>query len=368
MIQVIYYSIHPNLNFLWDTKSIDYLRVVIQYFQINSILENGNSSVVLTILYFVFSLNILVIIMIITISCKMSAAQKNKSTFLTYGIKILSGYGLLLNTIATIPFYNIYLATIYCKQDSPVTKEFTCNQGVYILHLLVSIFGIIFQLVLSLLFTTLYIDLNPSSNIPFAAPQSSTNLFRLVVKIFLPFYMIIDYTEKWVLEYIVLMVFVYMLLLIQRYRAPPCYNKSIYTFQVLCDITIFWVTMVSVITAFIDTRDEKQTISIFFMILMLPVVLPVFYAIIRNRNWVYMKMHNRNFKKDTDVEMYMNVLVHLIESRNKPEQRIRLEGLLKYHQMHCQKLDTCFCQKIYSDQMGKDDETTNQNKKWYQFL
>lgn len=40
------------------------------------------------------------------------------SNFLTYGIKLLSTYGLLLNTIFSLPFYNIFIAVIYCNSDS----------------------------------------------------------------------------------------------------------------------------------------------------------------------------------------------------------------------------------------------------------
>lgn len=367
MIQILYYSIHPNLSFLWNATALDYLRTIIQYFQINSIIEEGNANVILVIMYFVFSINFIALIMIIVTSCRISSTQRNKSTFLTYGIKILSGYGLLLNTIIAIPFYNIYIAVLYCKEDSSISQNFTCNQGIYILHIVISVFGLIFLVMLSMLFTNLYIDLNPNSTIPFAQPQSSTNFFKLILKIFLPFYMIIDYNRNWVEEYIVLMVLAYLLLLIQRYRSAPNYNRSVHSFQILCDIVLFWVTVCSLITAFIDT-DTKENIGIFYMILMIPVVLPVVHSIIANRNWAYMKMSNRNFKKDTDVEMYLCVLIYLIETRNRPEQRIKLEGLLKYHQIQCQKIDTCNCQKVYTDQAGKDDDTTSMNKKWYLFL
>lgn len=130
---------------------------------------------------------------------------------MTYGIKILSGYGLLLNNIAIIPFFNIYIAILYCKSESSVSQDFTCNAGIYILHIIVATFGLLILLILSLLFTMLYIDLNPSSPVPFSSPYSNLNLYRLVVKIFLPFYMIIDYAENWITEFIILMAAVYFI-------------------------------------------------------------------------------------------------------------------------------------------------------------
>ena len=43
------------------------------------------------------------------------------SNFLTYGIKLLSTYGLLLNTIFALPFYNIFIATQYYPNTVKIT-------------------------------------------------------------------------------------------------------------------------------------------------------------------------------------------------------------------------------------------------------
>jgi len=39
VLQLIYYSVHPRLKFLWTTVFIDYFREIIQYFQISYILD-----------------------------------------------------------------------------------------------------------------------------------------------------------------------------------------------------------------------------------------------------------------------------------------------------------------------------------------
>ena len=41
--------------------------------------------------------------------------------------------------------------------------------------------------------TSFYIDLNPWSNVPFAAPQSRINLIKVLMKIGLCLYIILDY-------------------------------------------------------------------------------------------------------------------------------------------------------------------------------
>ena len=42
-------------------------------------------------------------------------------------------------------------------------------------------------------------------------------------------------------------------------------------------------------------------------------------------------MHVKHFKKDTDVETYLIILIDLIENREDAEKKIILEGIVKYH-------------------------------------
>lgn len=39
-VQMVWYSVHPNLSFLWNTSAIDYVRTVIQYFQVKHYLHS----------------------------------------------------------------------------------------------------------------------------------------------------------------------------------------------------------------------------------------------------------------------------------------------------------------------------------------
>ncbi len=68
--------------------------------------------------------------------------------------------------------------------------------------------------------------------------------------------------------------------------------------------------------------------------------------IMNHRNSIYMRMTAKNFKKDNDVEMYINIIIDLIEQREQPNQRIKLEGVLKYHNKSCTKTENCHCWKI----------------------
>lgn len=59
--------------------------------------------------------------------------------------------------------------------------------------------------------------------------------------------------------------------------------------------------------------------------------------LIENRNQNITKIVGKNFKKDLDVEMYIIILIELIEDREKIITKINLEGVLKYHNRFCTK-------------------------------
>jgi len=154
------------------------------------------------------------LILTVITAYKTIKSQRKSSTFLTYGIKLLSTYGLLLNTITTIPFFNIFISTLYCKDGDLIHQNILCYDGMYFLHMVIAIFGSIFLIFFAILFTILYIDLNPNSTIPFAAPQSKTNLIRLVIKFFLPLYVTVDYGGNLIKEFIAIITIIYLFMLI----------------------------------------------------------------------------------------------------------------------------------------------------------
>lgn len=86
----------------------------------------------------------------------------------SYVVKAMSIYGMFLNTILIIPFFNIVIATFYCSSENEMHKEFDCYNGIYILHLIIAMITCVILLGFALLFATLYIDLNPNSSLPFA--------------------------------------------------------------------------------------------------------------------------------------------------------------------------------------------------------
>jgi len=78
-------------------------------------------------------------------------------------LSIMSVYALLLTTILAIPFFNIFIAIIYCNSKSDIDQNITCYKGIYFLHFGAAILGLVIYLIFVFCFTFLYIDINPNS-------------------------------------------------------------------------------------------------------------------------------------------------------------------------------------------------------------
>lgn len=92
----------------------------------------------------------------------------------------------------------------------------------------------------------------------------------------LPLYVTLDYDGNIAKVYVSLLAAFYLLLLIQRYRSPPYYNKSVQGFIVVEEVILFWATLVDVITAFLDL-DGVDNIGLFYMILGMPMLSVIYY-------------------------------------------------------------------------------------------
>ncbi|CAD8089671.1 unnamed protein product [Paramecium primaurelia] len=367
LIQLLYYSIHPNLDFLFKTVWLEYFRNALQYFQVNYIIFNGGVNVLLIVMYISFGVQILMLLLLVIITFKLTSNKRKPSTFLTYCLKIFSLYGLLLNTILTIPIFNSFIATIFCNSDAPFSDGLECYAGLHFLHISLAIIGLILFLINVLYFGLLYAELNPSSPIPFASPQSKTQLVRQLIKIILPLYVTLDFNGEIAEVYISLLAAFYLLLLVQRYRSPPYYNKSVYGFIVVQEVLLFWASLVGVITAFLDL-GAVDDIGLFYMILGMPLISLVYFQLLTFRQQQLLKTPIKSFKKETDIEIYINHLMDLIENREILQSRIILEGVLKLHLKNCGKpSENCVCQQLVADNL-KDEETPQKLKRWYQLI
>jgi ABC-type transport system involved in cytochrome c biogenesis permease subunit len=283
----------------------------------------------------------------------------------TYALKVLSSYMLLMSTVFALPIFNIYLSSLICFDEDSIHGDEQCYQGIYFLHLIVAIIGFVIHFVTMILATSFYIDLNPWSTVPFASPQSKINLVKVLIKIGVVLYIILDYKKNITKEFIAVYGIIWLGVHILRYRQTPFYNRTVFRFVLGCESLILWACLVSNVHAFIDT-DEVDTIGLFYLFFGMPFFAYAVITIIERRSVTYRRRLIKNFKKDNDVEMYINVIFHLIEHRDKPQSRMALEGLLKHHLKHCVKKESeCACYALSRD-FAKDEEPPE--KLWYTWI
>jgi len=123
----------------------------------------------------------------------LARSKRKTSTVLTYSLKVLSVYGLLINHVLALPAFQLFITAIICNQEDNLHGDLECYQGIYFLHLTLGIIGFLTFFSVSILFSMLLVELNPYSSISFASPLSKLNLGKLLLKVIIPLYFTLDY-------------------------------------------------------------------------------------------------------------------------------------------------------------------------------
>jgi hypothetical protein len=207
----------------------------------------------MVLLYVTVGIEVIITLMIILISRSLNSSSKKPSTLLNYCLKFVSLFAVLLTTVLTIPFIEIFTASFYCHEQDPVHGDLECYKGIYFLHLTVAIIGAILFLGLLLLFLPFYIELNPFSKLPFASPSTNMPFFKLVMKLFAPIYITIDYKGSLNVQFVVLSGVYWSAILLFRYQSLPCYNRSVFRFLLVCESILFWASGVANIHAVLQS-------------------------------------------------------------------------------------------------------------------
>jgi PAS domain S-box-containing protein len=136
---------------------------------------------------------------------------------------------------------------------------------------------------------------------------------------------------------------------------------------IVCESILLWTTAVGIIHAFLDF-DGVDNIGLFFLIVGAPFISATYLKILEAKKWSLMTTEFKALKKDEDVEMYIIVLLGLIEHRETPTKRIQLEGLLKLHVKNCSKKEEdCICLTLTRDNL-KEDDAPDKQRMWYLFV
>ena len=146
-------------------------------------------------MYTVFALQIIVLLIIIAnfIFIRKTSLHKSNSTLVNQSGKILSIYSIFLTTILPLPLYSTFITAFICFPEDSRHGDLECYTGTYWVYIILSCIGVIILTITSFIANLLFIDLNPWSDVPFAAPQSRLNLIKLAFKILIPLFSSLDY-------------------------------------------------------------------------------------------------------------------------------------------------------------------------------
>lgn len=216
-VQFVYYSIHPSLSFYFENRYLSIIRGIIQYFQFNYLLSTSTSSLYLILLYLSFSIQFLILVMVVIILFLFIRHKKKSAGVVLILFKILGLYCLLMTTVLTLPFFNIFIVAFRCNQSLSIFQDISCYQGFHFMHLVISGFGLFFWGLISMVLLMFFHETNPISKLPFSSPLSQVFFLKLIIKMLLPLYYLIDNNVSLLMD-VVLLFIVYCIMVAQKFE------------------------------------------------------------------------------------------------------------------------------------------------------
>ena len=169
-----------------------------------------------------------------------------KTTIQDYSFKALNLYAILSITILPIPMYNIFLAFIFCNEQSPITQNFTCYVGFYYLHAACAMLGCLLLSINTILNCIIYIETNHSSTKPFAAPPSRLNIIKLLFKILIVLYFVLFFNGRFGQYFVWAQFGIACAILTLRVQNTPFYMQSVNTLLIHLESFYIWISFYSV--------------------------------------------------------------------------------------------------------------------------
>ena len=194
----------------------------------------------LACLYVVLGVELIFAGLIYYVIRAISNPNRKNSTILTYSIKAVSLFAVLMNTVLALPFFEVFVSTFYCNAEDEVHGDFECYKGTYIIHFVLAIFGAFGYIVYNLMFLPFFIDLNPWSSLPFAAPKSIVPFAKFLMKVFAPGYFIIDYKGSLDVQFSAIIGVYFLGLLFFRWQSLPFHDRLINRFILICESVLLW--------------------------------------------------------------------------------------------------------------------------------
>jgi len=366
--QFLWYAIHPDFPFLWQTSFAQYPRDIVKYLQVDALFRQGDRSFYYTVLY-IFAASMLGLFMCVTfIVVKFDVVMKKSSTVIYYLLRLLSLCALLLITIGPIPVFHTFFEAITCDKDDNLDNDSKCYTGIHLVNTIIGSFGLTLATIFTFTSQLLFIDFNPASNIPFAGPQSIIGFYKLAMKIGLPLYITLDSDLSTAKGFVIFYAIAWFFALVLRYISRGYYNESVNTMTTVTESIVTWAAITAVFHAHLDV-GQVDDIGLYFFLVISPFVAYSYNFLVTNQRWREMRINVRKAQKVYQIERFINTACFIIENKEKPQGRIELEGLLRYHTKVCKKdINDCLCHTLGQNIANTLDSSGEEEKIWYRFV
>jgi PAS domain S-box-containing protein len=373
-VQLFYYSIHPSIPRLFNTRFLEFVQITVRYFHVNSrltqtdyVLRQSNEAVFLTL----FIIGIVIVVALLTLMIvsvvNILMTKKKTSAVLNYVLKALSILIVMFLTVLELPLFQLFVTPILCDSQSPYNATGKCFEGSHSAYFGVAVPVLMVFLLLYVVLVTLYADINPCSPIPFAGPQSRVAMAKSAYKVVIVLFYNLDWKGEFVSYFIGFCALFALLLLAYRYRRIVYYKRGINIFSAICDAALTWA-YICVLIHIIFT-DGNSRVGLIYMGLLCPFACIAYVFIIDKRSFHVIKANVKGLKKDEDVEIFVNIVLTLIEKNEVDSNKIKLEGMLKNYQKTAaaENNDETILKELAEDGPLMDDNK-DKLEAWYKLI
>lgn len=171
----------------------------------------------------------------------MSNKEKQKSEFANFIHTFATFQIILLNTVLTIPIFNVSAITLYCQEGSPYHETTQCYDLVHIIMCVFASFNLLVLILESLLYWFIFYLRNPFSKSYYALSNNLNKLGKLLIKILPPLYFVVDVGGDFQNIYVFLFLFL-TIAYIAFFRIMSIHNfhQNFFYFELFMESVVAW--------------------------------------------------------------------------------------------------------------------------------
>ncbi|EWS72421.1 PAS domain S-box protein (macronuclear) [Tetrahymena thermophila SB210] len=298
--------------------------------------------------YISLGICIFMVCLIITACYLSQKKSKTKSPIYINLLKIISMYGILLNTILFLPLYNSFVGMVICANPN-----MTCFQGIYFLHLVFSVLGAVILISTTALFAFFQVDLNLFSKLCFARPFCLFNLINIGFKMIPPVIVALDKTQTSGNIVVIALLLTMILKVGYSFFDPGYYNSLVNLFNKSSQYFALWIMF----SCFLCQIIGSDSISLLYVFLASPFFVLAMFSLDKLRNQYTLSSCLTYQKTVKEYFIFLNLLVTLIKDEKNEQSQLQLEGILKHHLRVCKKgIQDCCCRIVEEYSIIQDGE------------